>query len=132
MRPIRRTLAALLCAAAMLSAPAALVATGTLSGCSTSSSARHDSAVATAEKSVQIAFETVDAFLAWEYANRAVAPEAARTVATELRAKAPATFRAAWAAIAEYKATRGASEATRMTARVDIALNLATNLPWTR
>lgn len=123
---MKRLLAALVCAVALtVSAPV------TLTGCSATSSAQHDSVVAGAERSVQASFEVIDAFLAWE-ASTPSAPAAAHKAAADLRTRAPDAFRAAWDAIQTYKTTRTASDATKMRARLDLATHLAENLPWTR
>lgn len=68
-----------------------------------------DPLVVNAERSIQMSFETVDAFLQFDHANRDVLKQTAPDVhafAEKTRVAAPAIFNEAWAALAAYKATQ--------------------------
>lgn len=68
-----------------------------------------DPLVVNAERSIQMSFETVDAFLKFDHANRdtlkVTAPDV-HAFAEKTRIVAPALFNEAWAALSAYKAVQ--------------------------
>lgn len=79
-----------------------------LTGCrlSPAASVTGDPVVVNSEKTITIAFDTVDAFLRWEHTNRGVVSPDVHAAAQALRAKAPDQFRNARAVLRAYKTNR--------------------------
>lgn len=68
-----------------------------------------DPLIVNAERSIQMSFETVDAFLQFDHANREAIKQTAPDVhrfAEATRQSAPALFQTAWAALADYKSAQ--------------------------
>lgn len=77
----------------------------------------NDPVVVRAEQTTALAFETIDAFLDWEHANRTVADADVTAAADKLRVEAPKWLRAARSATKAYKANRtDENKATLVTA----------------
>lgn len=88
----------------------------------------NDPLVVNAERTIQIAFETVDAFLAAEHDNRAAIARDLPTVhatAEQLRRDAPAAFAEAREAVRLYKASRTAEVGDAMDAKLARVQSLA-------
>lgn len=65
-----------------------------------------DPYVVRAEQTINVAFETVNAFLQWEYNNRVIAPKEVQDFAEALRFRAPDAFRSAKRMVRTYKYNR--------------------------
>lgn len=65
-----------------------------------------DPVVVNSEKTIAIAFDSVDAFLRWEYTNRHAVPADVTKVADTIRRDAPDAFRNARAVLRAYKTNR--------------------------
>ena len=79
----------------------------TSSGCSTQiSNQTGDPVVVNAEKTIAVAFDTIDTFLRWERTNSAIVPPNVASVATKLRLEAPDAFRNARSVLRAYKGNR--------------------------
>lgn len=91
---------------ALLLAISLLVALVTLTtGCTNTPTTQiaGDPVVINAEKSIEISFLTIDAFLLWERQNAAIVPPDVAKAATALRREAPDSFRNARAVLRAYK-----------------------------
>lgn len=99
---MKRYLASIFFVAALLGAPSILLNTG----CSTSAVVTGDPVVVNSEKTIAIAFDTVDTFLRWELANRGAVSPDVHAAAQAVRAKAPDAFRNARAVLRAYKTNR--------------------------
>lgn len=98
------TILCLVAALAFGAAPLAL-----LTGCKSTGSpliASGDPVVVNSEKAIAIAFDAVDSFLRWEYANRHAVPSEVTKAADALRREAPDAFRNARSVLRSYKTNR--------------------------
>ncbi len=68
--------------------------------------AGNDAIVVNSERAIAISFETVDAFLRWEHANRHAVPSDVTKAADSIREHAPDAFRNARAVLRAYKTNR--------------------------
>jgi hypothetical protein len=100
---MKRTLSLFLCAALTSCALAP-----TLTGCKapTTAAVTGDPVVVNSEKTIAIAFETIDTFLKWEKANQGAVSPDVHAAAQAIRAKAPDQFRNARAVLRAYKSNR--------------------------
>lgn len=117
----------------VVSVIAALLMVGALSmsslGCAPVA-AGSDPLVVNAERSIQMSFETVDAFLQFDHANRVVIKQTAPDVhrfAEATRQSAPLMFQTAWAALADYKSAMTPQSGDKL----DDALNQVESLART-
>ena len=75
-------------------------------GCAPAGAVTGDPVVVNSERTIGLAFDTIDGFLRWEKANRAVVPPKVHAAAQSLRREAPDAFRNARAVLRAYKANR--------------------------
>lgn len=75
-------------------------------GCAPAGAVTGDPVAVNSERAIGIAFDTIDEFLRWEKANRAVVPPKVHAAAQSLRRKAPDAFRNARAVLRAYKHNR--------------------------
>lgn len=108
MKPLRRLLA-IAAAFALVALPLGTVTiVGT--GCATTVAPGADPIVVNAERSIKIAFDTVDAFIRWERANEASVPVSVHAAAETLRREFPDKFRLARSVLRAYKTTNRGPE----------------------
>jgi len=99
---MKRYLASILVCAALLGGPSIILNTG----CAPAGVVTGDPVVVNSEKTINIAWDTVQAFLKWELANRGSVSPDVHAVAQAIRAKAPDQFRNARAVLRAYKTNR--------------------------
>lgn len=99
-----------------------------LTGCQTptgQTQSSGDPIVVNAEKTIAIAFDVVDAFLLWEYTNRAAVSPDVRQVADRLREKGPDAFRNARSVLRAYKTNRSPEQKALLDTWLATVLELA-------
>jgi hypothetical protein len=100
----------------------------TASGCQQQLDPGADPVVVNAEKSIEISFEGVKAFLDFDGANRdfmrASLPDV-HALAERIRPESKTVFREARAALASYKATRTPGDASTLDVKLNIVQSLA-------
>lgn len=77
------------------------------------------------QQSIQIAFDTVDGFVKWEYQNRSILPYSVTHEADVLRNQFPPAHESALAVLDTYKATRSASDKQKVSEWIALLQKMA-------
>jgi hypothetical protein len=104
---------------------AALLVLALATGCSTTVAPGADPVVVRAEQTIEIAADTVDAFVRWERANEAKVSPAVHAAAENIRREFPDKFRLTRAVLRAYKNNRGPEQKALLGAYVTALVELA-------
>lgn len=125
MKTLRSFLCSLFLAGSLLTTPTFTVPATTaavaalVTGCAALDPAA-DPVVVRSQQAISTSFDVVNAFLQYEYANRATVPASVTESADNLRNAYPASHRAALAALTAYKSSKTATDRDALTQSLEV------------